>query len=211
MPVLLLDLQLRVKWRSCTFFICGGVPGTAASRVALGAEKASTFVWAESSLSSQLSSPHHGLSSDLIGMGHAIQQAQEARIMSTGTVEPQWVSEHNTNPRDSFTIHPCDCVIKRPQPQAQHHHGRDGMEQTICLQQRNKPKNLLRGDEEKASELALIKWPATEKGEAFLFLVLRMREKKGEWERFAITANWKVGEKPVVLAAPLWFVCILSE
>jgi len=42
----------------------------------------------------------------------------------------------------------------------------NGIEQTICLQQGYKPKNLLRGEEQKASELgwlALLKWPATEK------------------------------------------------
>lgn len=52
------------------------------------------------------------------------------------------------------------------------------------------------------------------KGFTFLFLVFRMREKKGEGERFAITTNWKKTAKAWCTGtgrAPLWFVCILSE
>ena len=142
----------------------------------LGTEKARIFELKDRQFSAQLSSPHHGLSYDLnlIVMGHATQQAQEAQAMSKGTDEPQrggqgvnQRSEHNTNTshhtRDSFTVHPslipCErlllkaTVLSNKRQHTQRHRPpewMDGMEQTICLQQlRNKPKNLLRDEEEK--------------------------------------------------------------
>jgi hypothetical protein len=99
--------------------------------VALNTEKASTFELNDNQFSALTALlPHHGLSSDLIGMGHAIQQAQEARIMSTGTDEPQAerVREQSAiqTPKIPFTIHPSIlapvCVTsgycQKTQPQA---------------------------------------------------------------------------------------------
>ena len=97
--------------------------------------------------------------------------------MNTGTDKSHregQKAEHNTNAQ-RFLHHPflwLWLLLKKPQPQPQPQPTglsnsstgwMDGMEQTICLQQRNKPKNLLRGGEEKASELAPLKCPATEK------------------------------------------------
>jgi hypothetical protein len=93
---------------------------------------------------------------------------EHAQIRATERVSEQSTIQTN---RDSFTIHPSLWLwqlLKKPQQQPtglsnSSTRWMDGMEQTICLQQRNKPKNLLRGGEEKASKLALLKCPATEK------------------------------------------------